>query len=139
MRLFHQRALGALPRASDPFEPLEGPTAKDPEEAEGNGAGEHLLYEKQLVRFPEQKAEPCLSGFDFRNKNQDQRHAGAEPEARKNIWQGSWNDDFHKNLTLVCAEIARRLKQHRIDRLDSGNRIDENQKNYSNHDRHDLG
>jgi len=48
-----QRALGALPRASDPFEPLQRPTAKYPEDAEGNGTGEHLLYEKQLVRFPE--------------------------------------------------------------------------------------
>ena len=50
---FHQRALGALPWAHDPLEPLQGPAAQNAENAEGNGATEYLFYQKQLVRFPE--------------------------------------------------------------------------------------
>ena len=50
--LFHHRALGALPRASHPLEPLQAPAAQNAENAKGDGASEYLINEEQLIRFP---------------------------------------------------------------------------------------
>src|SRR4249919_1651365 len=83
-----ENSLSSLPRTHHALEPLKQPGAEDPENTEGDRATEHLLHQKQLIRFPEQKSESRLGGFDLGDENQNQRRAGSKPKASEDIGQG---------------------------------------------------